>query len=221
VQSLGDTFGWPFRDPSWLSKLAVQGLIWLIPVVGWIAALGWMLEALDSARSGRHELPPAGFPLRRGIGLFGAVLVWYLVLYIPYIALIALSVVLRDSGVAVVLTILAALASLLAGLLFAFLYPSLVLHTDRGGFGGGLRFGGVLRTATANPSGSLVAGLMVILAGLIGGLGFILCFVGIAFTYVYGLAMTAGVVAWFERQVPQPSAAASPGFPEIRSQESR
>ena len=33
MNSVGDAFGWAFKDPAWLGKIAVQGLILIIPVV--------------------------------------------------------------------------------------------------------------------------------------------------------------------------------------------
>ena len=74
MNSVGDAFGWAFKDPAWLGKIAVQGLILIIPIVGAIAAVGWLLLAFENARSGRNELPPAGFHLSRGIGLFAVYL---------------------------------------------------------------------------------------------------------------------------------------------------
>src|SRR6266581_8232178 len=83
MNSVGEAFGWAFRDPSWLGKIVVQGLILIIPIVGWIAAVGWLMLAFENARSGRDELPPAGFHLGRGIGLFGVVVIYSIVIDIP------------------------------------------------------------------------------------------------------------------------------------------
>jgi uncharacterized membrane protein len=37
-------FSYPFSDSRWLKKLAIAGLIMLIPVVGWFYLFGWGLE---------------------------------------------------------------------------------------------------------------------------------------------------------------------------------
>ena len=68
MNSVGDAFGWAFKDPAWLGKIAVQGLITIIPIVGWIATTGWLMLSFENARSGRNELPAAGFHLGRGSG---------------------------------------------------------------------------------------------------------------------------------------------------------
>jgi hypothetical protein len=40
MNSVGDAFAFAFRDPQWLSKMVVQALILIIPIVGWIAMAG-------------------------------------------------------------------------------------------------------------------------------------------------------------------------------------
>ena len=71
MDRVGDAFVWPFRDPEWLNKILIMGLIQLIPFLGAINGLGWMLAALDRLRAGEERLPPANFDhLGRGLRLF-------------------------------------------------------------------------------------------------------------------------------------------------------
>src|SRR5437867_1754607 len=83
MTSAGDGFSWPFQDPQWASKILVQGLITLIPIVGWIATTGWLVLTIDNYRTGRRELPPYGFHLERGIVLFVVYVVYVIVFGIP------------------------------------------------------------------------------------------------------------------------------------------
>src|SRR5436309_7883158 len=83
MTSAGDGFSWPFQDPQWASKILVQGLITIIPIVGWIATAGWLVMTIDNYRAGRRELPPAGFHLERGIALFIVYLVYGIVFGAP------------------------------------------------------------------------------------------------------------------------------------------
>jgi len=83
MNSVGDSFAWPFQDQQFFSKILVQGLITLIPIVGWIATFGWFMMIIDNYRAGRRELPPAGFHLERGIAIFVVYLVWAIVFGIP------------------------------------------------------------------------------------------------------------------------------------------
>src|SRR5207247_10280199 len=83
MTSIGDGFAWPFQDPQWFSKIVVQGLIAIIPIVGWIALAGWLVMTIDNYRTGRRELPPAGFHLERGVVLFLGYLVCVILFAIP------------------------------------------------------------------------------------------------------------------------------------------
>jgi len=56
VNSVGDAFGFAFRDPKWVQKILIQGLILIIPIIGLIALAGWMLMTFDNIRAGRQEL---------------------------------------------------------------------------------------------------------------------------------------------------------------------
>ena len=79
MDRIGDAFAWPFRDPEWVNKILVMGLILLIPVAGGINGLGWMLAALERLRAGDERLPPANFDyLERGFRLFVVLFVYYL-----------------------------------------------------------------------------------------------------------------------------------------------
>src|ERR1700694_3928558 len=87
VNSVGDAFAFPFKDPGWVGKIVVQALILIIPIVGLIALAGWMLMTFDNLRAGRQELAPAGFHLGRGIGLFGAWFIYSFALSLPGLVL--------------------------------------------------------------------------------------------------------------------------------------
>jgi uncharacterized protein DUF4013 len=193
MNSAGDSFSWPLQDPNWAGKLLVQGLINLIPIVGWIATFGWAMMLIDNYRAGRKELPPAGFHLARGIALFVVYLVWAIVFGLP-------GTVLQSAGTnndSAALSSLGGLVSFLLSLLLAFLAPAIIMYTYRGGFGGGFDIGNIWSTATANVTNSVIAGLLIWVASLIASFGLILCCVGIIFTAPYAVAIIAGVVTWY------------------------
>ena len=197
MTSVGDSFAWPFQDPAWFSKIVVQGLIFIIPIVGWIALTGWLMIAIDNYRANRRELPPAGFHLERGLPLFVVLLVWGLVFALPGIVLGGGG---RNSG----LSALGQLISFALSLFLAFLSPAIILQTYRSGFAGGFDINGVWQMSTSNPQNTIVAGLLLYVARLIGGLGFCLICIGLLFTIPYSTAVTAGIVTWFERQMTGP-----------------
>jgi hypothetical protein len=219
VDRISDAFAWPTRDPEWLTKLLIVALTLLIPIVGAINGLGWMLASLDRLRAGDERLAPANLSyIPRGSRLFVVNLAYELaialvaaLIYVP-----AVMVASSQSGsaantalisLAIVLSLLAFSIATLGSLALNFVTPSIVLATDRGGIAGGLHAGRVLAHARANIANTLIAGLMLIAAGFIGSLGLVACGVGVLFTMAYALAIQAWVVRSFEIGSPAATAA--------------
>jgi hypothetical protein len=201
MNSPGDGFGWPFQDPQWASKILVQGLITIIPIVGWIATTGWLAMTIDNYRTGRRELPPAGFHLERGVVLFVVYVIYAVVFAIPGGVLQGAG----NSGNSAGLVALGNLVSFALSVLLAFLAPSVILHTYRSGFNGGFDLSGIWEMATSNITNTIIAGVLIWVAGLIGGLGVILCCIGLIFTIPYSVAIIAGVVTWYEQAMSGPA----------------
>jgi MFS family permease len=212
--SLGDSFAWPFRDPEWFNKIVLMGLIALIPMVGWLQLLGWMLSALDNLRHGWQVLPPAAFRYAtRGINLFVASLIWGLaalvLLYgsmgVAIFALLSLTPKSGDSSSSAVFPFL--FLPLMFGITAAFgliiiaLYvfiPPLILFTDRTGLGGAFNVAGFVHAIRTSPRESVAAAALALVSYFISGLGSYLCYIGILFAIPYSLALLAGVLRWYE-----------------------
>jgi hypothetical protein len=210
VDRIAEAFVWPVRDPEWLTKILIIGLINVIPIVGAINGLGWMLASMDRLRAGEEKLAPANFSyLGRGARVFVVYLIYGLALValglLPYIPAIAIAVSQNHTngnagliGLALLLNLVAFAIFTLGSLLLTFMLPALILTTDGGGIAAGLRVGDVLRRCTANPMNTLIAGLMLIAASFVSSLGVIACFVGVFFTAAYALAMQAWIIRSFE-----------------------
>jgi hypothetical protein len=210
VDKVGDAFVWPFRDPEWAAKIAIMGLILLIPIVGGINGLGWMLTMIDRLRQGEERLPPANFDyLGRGVELFVVYLVYYAclfavgaILYVPAIVLLSQQGHDNPNGVLVALGVGLLLLTIsvvtLGALALTFAMPSIVLAVDRGGIAAGLRVGEIVRHARMSLINTLIAGLMLIAAGFVGQLGGFACFIGVVFTSAYALAMQAWIIHSYE-----------------------
>jgi len=210
LERITEAFVWPVRDPQWAPKLIVIGLISLIPIIGWMNGLGWMLGSLDRLRSGEERLADGYFAhIGRGARLFVVELIYALVVvalglvfYIPGI-LIAVSQGHGNANPGVIaLALLLDLAALglvsLGSLAYTFLLPAVILATDAGGIGAGLSIGAIVRRSRANPVNTLISGLMLIAASFVSSIGVIACGVGLVLTAPYALAMQAWIVRSFE-----------------------
>jgi Protein of unknown function (DUF4013) len=216
--SLGDAFAWPFRDPEWFGKMVLMGLISLIPIVGWLQLLGWMLTALDHLRHGWQVLPPAAFRYAtRGVNVFVASLVWGLLVAIVIYGAMGLVIfgilaaTPHSSSTPAGETSQAAFPLLLFPLMFgltagfglifiaAYLFvPVIILYADRGGLGGAFNVRGFVHAVRNSPKESLAAGALALVSYIISSLGSYLCYVGILFTIPYSMAILAGVLRWYE-----------------------
>ncbi len=191
-------------------KIIIIGLISLIPIIGWMNGIGFMLASLDRLRSGEERLAAGSFDhIGRGARLFVVELIYALVVaalglvfYIPGI-LIAVS---QGHGSAnpglIALAVLLDLAALglvsLGSLAYTFLLPAVILATDAGGIAAGLRIADIFRRSRANPVNTLIAGLMLIAASFVSSIGVIACGIGVIFTAPYALAMQAWIIRSFE-----------------------
>ena len=219
MDRITDAFTWPVRDPEWLTKFLIIALFLLIPIVGAINGLGWMLATLDRLRAGEEAIAPANLSyIGRGFRLFVVNLAYGLaiVLIAAAIYVPALLIAAGQSqgsanpalvSLAIVLSLLAFSIATLGTLALNFALPSIVLATDRGGIPGGLRVSSVVRQARMNVANTLIAGLMLIAAGFVGSLGIVLCGIGVLFTSAYALAMQAWIIRSFELGTAAPKAA--------------
>lgn len=210
MDRIADAFVWPVRDPDWPAKIAIIGLILLVPIVGGINGLGWMLTAIDRLRASDSRLPPANFSyLGRGVQLFVVNLVYALALGMIVAALFIPVIALSSSegrgsanpglvAVAILLNLLVFSVATLGTLALYFALPAIILATDRGGIGGGLNVTTVARTIRTSPINTLIAGLMLVAAGFLAQLGLIACVIGVFFTSAYTLAMQAWIVRSYE-----------------------
>jgi hypothetical protein len=218
--TFGEAISLPTRDSDWLTKIGLQGLIGLIPILGWFESIGWMLTYLDNLRLGHPSLPPAGFDyLKRGsrVALVGVIylglmfIVFYAVLGAAIFGLIASMP--PSTGTAggstssepfpwlffVGIFALNGLIFLVFAALHLLIVP-VILRTDRYGVLAGLNVIGAVRMAAGGIQRSGVTAILAFFAYFVSSLGIYLLFVGYIFTSAYGWAMLASTVRWYEER---------------------
>jgi len=200
----GKAFSFVFEDKDWFKKLAIMGLISLIPILGQIVLCGWMVDVIKKVI--RHEpvtLPDLDFggQLSRG---FGAVVIGF-VYALPVIVLsIIQSIIMAattggmnsDSvdamtGVVLVVSICFSILYFVYAIVLYFIYPiAFGRYADTGAIGDGLKFGEVFGLIKKAPGAIFIALLGALVASLIAPLGTIACVVGVLLTMTYSSAVT-------------------------------
>ena len=219
--SFGDVISLPTRDPRWLGKCGIEGLIALIPIYGAFEILGWSLTYLDNLRAGRPELPEAGFGYAsRGARPALVALIYWLVAIVLFYAVVGAAVFAliglappsttansSTSGGPLPVFFFAGMFGFQAGFfllygLLHFLVVPIILRTERHGVAAGLNLLGAVKMATADLRTAGAAAILVFLAGLFASLGVYACLVGVVFSYGYAAAMLGATVRWYEERRP-------------------
>jgi hypothetical protein len=128
---------WFTTTPDWFSRVAVTGLIGLIPIVGAMNLFGWTLAATDMVRNGWKELPPAGFQhLERGIAPFVVAFVYGVGLFTVLVVLTIATLLVATSGrshavFAFGLGLLLIVLAVASWLISLYLFAALLLGADK------------------------------------------------------------------------------------------
>lgn len=200
----GKAFSFVFEDKDWFKKLAIMGLISLIPILGQIVLVGWMIDIIKKLiHHEPTELPNLDFggQLSRGfsgfiVGLVYAIPVIVLSIIQSIIMAVTTSGANNDSsgalgGVVAVVSICFGLVYFLYSLFLYFIYPIAYGRlAETGKISEALKFGEVFGLIKKAPGAVFIALLGALLASFIAPLGFIACGVGVLLTLVYSSAVT-------------------------------
>jgi hypothetical protein len=201
----GLAFSYPFQDKDWIKKVGIAALVSIIPIVGQIIVLGWGLEITRRViRKDPTPLPDwsdFGGHVVRGIQGFVIALVYALPLILLVICQNVLTFGVRAissssysgaafSGLAAAVSVCFGCVTFLYSLAMAFVLPAAFgSFAASGQLGSAFRFGEVFALVRAAPAPFLIALLGVIVSGIIGGLGVIVCVIGVFVTYAYSMAV--------------------------------
>lgn len=196
---IGRAFGFITEDEQWVTKILLGGLILLIPIVGILALIGYMLEVARNVTQGRPLPLPAwnNFSdlLIKGFQGFVISLVYQLPLII-----LSFLVACVFGGIAASASDSNDAAAGAAGILLLCLYPVMfavglalqlatfaawVRYIQTNVLGEALRYNDIIAIVRSSLRTWLMLLLVYILCGLVGGLGSIACGVGALFTTVY------------------------------------
>lgn len=202
--NFGLSFGYIFQDQDWFKKLLLPALCMLIPIVGWMVALGWALKAARNVMDGREApLPDLDFgnDILRG---FFAFLIGF-VYSLPVSIINKMGGWVRNWGyrgneVAMVgtglVTAVLALIAFLLGVVATFISVAAIAHyVAKDDLGAAFRLNEVFDILKANLGDWVIVVLGTILAvGIIGPLGTIACIIGVVLTLTYGLAVMGHLI---------------------------
>jgi hypothetical protein len=198
-------FTYVFEDQDWLKKVGIAGLIMLIPFLGQIVVLGWMLEITRRVINNEAQPLPdwsdfSGHAMR---GLQGFVV--GLVYALPIIlisgcggTLIGFATAAADSGdLGAAMVSVASLFSICLNC-FTFIFSlalGLVLPAALGRFAAtnqlssAFQFAEVFGLLRSSIGPYLLVLVGAIASSFVGGLGVIACVIGMVFTYAYAMAV--------------------------------
>lgn len=227
---IGKAFTAVLQDPQWVTKVLIGGLISLVPVVGTLIVLGYMMKTAQNVAAG-VELPmPAWQDFGDLIvqGLYGLLIsIVYalplIVMYVVFVIIISLVGVGVEAGSAEAASAAASLLGL--GILialpifFVLFLISLVLgcaalgrYLQHGKLSDGLQVGQVIREVRSAPGPWFMVLLVAFLAGILASLGVIACFVGVIFTQFIAFVVNGHAIGQAMRQRGMIPQVTQPGY---------
>ena len=198
---IGRAFSFVFEDEAWITKVLLGGLIALIPIVGQLALVGYMLKTAENvARGSARPLPEWGeFGDLLMRGLYGFVI--SIVYFLPYIVVVILFSVFAavlgagasgSDGSDAAATLGGALACIFVPLFLVvafacllFVYAGDARYAVTGQLSEALKFSDIMAAVRANAGIWLMVLVVNLLSGVAASLGLIACGVGVLFTAFY------------------------------------
>lgn len=191
-------FSYPFRDAHWPVKLAVMGLIVMVPVLGVVVLTGWMILIARRVIGGQSEPlvgpdePMAAFVLGLKYAVVAAIYLLPVLLLSVLFSLMAGGMQGFDESSLLLVCLSSCLGVLFLGYLFLlgfYLVAAVGSLADTGRLRDALRLRLLGRHIRQAPVAYVLCLLGGFLAFIVASLGFVFCLVGGAFTSAYAMAI--------------------------------
>lgn len=213
---IGKAFSYVFEDKQWPAKILLGGVFILLSflIFPFLFVLGYFAQTIKNASEGVEPLLPEwtdyGDKLAKGF----SIVVIYVLYELPiFILLIVYSIIAAslatvsqggESGVGSLIAILGLLVTIAIFIYSIFLFLALPVATIKysvsGSIGQAFRLGEIWSVIKNNIGSLIVVLLLTYVAGIIGSLGVIALFIGVAFTSFYALAVVGSLYGQFIRQ---------------------
>ncbi|MCG8353036.1 MAG: DUF4013 domain-containing protein [Chloroflexales bacterium] len=206
---IGRAFSFVTEDESWINKILIGGLLLLIPLIGQLALIGYMLEtARNVAQGNPRPLPEwSNFGDKIIQGLYGLIIQLVYALPIVILSFIMACVIISASaavggsnedaaGAMVGFIVLCFVPLILVSsmIIQPVLLAALGRYVQTNNLGAALQIGSVIGIVRSSLRTWVVVWLVYILCGIIGSLGSIAFIIGALFTTVYGQAVLGHVL---------------------------
>ncbi|MHB1318031.1 MAG: DUF4013 domain-containing protein [Anaerolineae bacterium] len=227
---IGKSFAFVVEDKNWIKKVAIGGVVTVIPILN-LVATGYGLRVLKNVAEERAEPLPEwddwGGDFVKGLLVTLGSLIYALPAILAsglgsMVSALAYSGSRQGTGVAEALTIgiscLAGLWGLIVGL---WMPAAMVNYAARGQFSGMFEFQRIWTLISDNIGNYVTALVVMIIASIAGSLGFIACVIGIIFTMFYATIVGMHALGQFAREAGAiagddvPSAA--PSLPDLEA----
>lgn len=212
---VGKAFSYVFDDEQWLTSILIAGLLALVPILGWIAILGYMLEAARNVAMGSPRPLPKwdnfGEKLSLGFNAFLITLGWslpVLLLMVPFmcIPLFAMAGG-EDAAAAAALGTVFCIMPIVIVLGIALQVPmlaGLARYLQTGSLGSAFKVGEIIAMVRADLGGWVVLWLLYLLCSIVASLGSVVI-IGFIFTLPYSQAVFGHLLGQKLQQLGRPA----------------
>lgn len=206
---VGRSITYVFEDPNWLKKVAIGGLLLLIPIFGWLVVGGYWLRIIRRSYEATDvplpEWDDFGGDFILGLKGFLATLAWLLPLALVAVVALIIAVIVAGASDAVrtffgVTAVGASCLGFLYVLAYVFVLPLILGRVAvTGEVGPALDASAIIAEARALPVPLLISLVLELALRSVAGFGVVLCVIGVVFTTFLCYAMLAHIYGQVRR----------------------